>query len=103
MNMKSTLVSLTALLFLAPALPVHAQPQCAPRATVLQHLADNFGETRQVIGMAQENRVMEVFASSETGSWTITITLPNGLTCLVVAGEGFEHLTEELRPAGTQS
>ena len=55
------------------------------------------------MGVAGGNRVMEVFASNESGSWTITVTHPNGVTCLVAAGQGFEMLSETLQPAGIQS
>ena len=89
--------------FLAFALPAAAQQQCAPREAVVAHLNDNFSETRQAIGVARGNRVMEVFASDESGSWTITVTHPNGVTCLVAAGQGFELLVETLQPAGIQS
>lgn len=44
--------------------------------------------------------VVEVFASLETGTWTITITRPDGLTCLAASGEGFENLVEVLPPDG---
>lgn len=78
---------------------VQAQtPNCAPRPDVLQRLAETYGETRRGIGMAQQGAVMEVFASDDTGSWTITVTLPNGLTCLVAAGEAYEVLAEALPP-----
>ena len=80
-----------------------AQQQCAPREVVIQHLGERFGETRQTIGLGQENRVFETFASEESGTWTITVTLPNGVTCLVASGRGFERLDEELQPAGIAS
>ena len=48
--------------------------------------------------MARQGAVMEVFASDDTGTWTITVTLPNGLTCLIAAGESFEVLAEALPP-----
>ena len=80
-----------------------AEQQCGPRAVVIAHLADNFGESRQSIGMGQEGRVVEVFASVETGTWTITVTLPDGTTCLVAAGNSFEVLAETPAPAGTAS
>ena len=85
------------------AVPAAAQQNCAAREVVLGHLTENFGESRQSIGKAPEGRVVEVFASLETGTWTITITLPDGLTCLVASGEAFEHLAEDLQPAGIQS
>jgi len=67
---------------------------CAPRDRVLERLTDTYGETRQSIGLTPNNGVVEVFASNNTGTWTITVTLPSGITCLVVSGQSFEVLTE---------
>jgi hypothetical protein len=78
----------------------HAAPQCGPRAAVMAHLAERYGETRQAIGMAANAMVMEVFASAESQSWTITITTAEGQTCLVASGEGYETLTEALPAQG---
>lgn len=89
-------------LILAP-ISAQAQQNCAPRSVVLEHLSGKFGESRQSIGMGPDGRVFEVFASTETGTWTITITLPNGVTCLVAAGEGFEILSEVPAPTGEAS
>ena len=50
--------------------------------------------------MAANNQVMELFASADTGSWTITVTLPEGTTCLVASGQNFEPITEELPAKG---
>lgn len=76
-----------------------AGANCAPRPMVLERLSDKFGETRQSIGLGANNRVVEVFASDSTGSWTITVTMPDGTTCLVAAGDAFERLAE-VRPVG---
>lgn len=73
---------------------------CAPRPVVLERLASGFGETRHGIGLGAQGVVVEVFASAETGSWTITATLPNGMTCLIAAGENYETVAEALPPAG---
>ncbi|MEM1386787.1 MAG: hypothetical protein AAF748_10065 [Pseudomonadota bacterium] len=73
---------------------------CADRDTVVTRLAEGFGESRQSIGMGANNSVVEVFASTETGTWTITVTMPNGMTCLVASGQSYERLDEELTPAG---
>lgn len=77
--------------------PVAAQTaQCAARDKVVERLASSFGETRRSIGLARNNAVMELFASDTTGTWTITVTLTNGMTCLVASGQSFETLSEEL-------
>ena len=69
-------------------------PNCAPRDQVLERLAAGFGETRQSMGLGNNNAVIEVFASDQTGTWTITVTKPNGVTCLVASGEAFETQPE---------
>lgn len=76
-----------------------AESNCASRDLVIARLAERFGESRRAIGLASNNQVMEVFASDDSGSWTITVTLPNGLTCLVASGLAFEAVTETIAPA----
>ncbi|KIC28160.1 hypothetical protein, partial [Leisingera sp. ANG-S5] len=73
------------------AAPAAAQSRnCAPRDAVIKRLAEKYGESRQSIGMGQQGMVMETFASADTGSWTITVTTPNGMTCLVASGQSYE-------------
>ncbi len=73
-----------------------AQQNCADRALVIERLASAYGETRQSIGLAQNNTMVEVFASTATGTWTIAVTNAAGLTCLVASGQAFEALAETL-------
>ncbi len=76
---------------------------CAPRTTVVDRLAGQYGETRQSMGLGSNNQVVEVFASANSGSWTITVTLPNGMTCLVASGQAFETLAEVLPAPGNDA
>lgn len=69
---------------------------CAPRDAVVDRLAEGYGETRQSVGLGANNAVVEVFASDETGTWTITVTTPNGMTCLVASGQSYETVAEVL-------
>ncbi|MCP5037428.1 MAG: hypothetical protein GY945_07495 [Rhodobacteraceae bacterium] len=82
---------------------VRAQSQsggnCAVHASVIEQLAQKYGETRQSIGLASGNQVVEVFASLETGTWTIIVTRPSGITCMVAAGQSYEVLNEVMTPA----
>lgn len=82
-----------AALCLAMATPVFGQPSaCAERAKVVERLTSDYGETVQSMGLGANNGMMEVFASEETGSWTITVTLPSGQTCLIASGQHFEKI-----------
>ncbi|WP_375174985.1 hypothetical protein [Pseudooceanicola sp.] len=92
---------LTAALLTLPTV-VHAGA-CAPRDIVLERLASTYGETRQSIGLGPNNQMVEVFASDDTGTWTITVTKPTGLTCLVASGQAFETLAEALPTADSDA
>lgn len=72
---------------------------CADRETVVDRLANTYGESRQSIGLAPNNSVVEVFASLETGTWTITVTSPAGMMCLVASGQAYEPTEGDLTPA----
>jgi hypothetical protein len=102
--MKAKTAILTSFLALGMASTVAAQGQnCGARTAVIERLAERYGESRQSIGMAPQGRVVEVFASLETGTWTITVTMPDGMTCLVASGQSFENLDEPLEPTGIKS
>ncbi|WP_390923772.1 hypothetical protein [Parasedimentitalea psychrophila] len=76
---------------------------CAPREAVVERLASTYGESRQSIGLGERGMVIETFASADTGTWTITVTTPNGLTCLVASGQSWEELAEALPPQGNDA
>ncbi|KAF0116258.1 MAG: hypothetical protein FD150_428 [Rhodobacteraceae bacterium] len=78
----------------------HGAPQCDSRDAVTALLADRYGETRRAVGIAGQDAVMEVFAADATGTWSITMTLPDGMMCLMASGSGYEALAEELPAKG---
>lgn len=96
MRLTATLV--IAFIALSLALPAVANPQCAAHDVVAKNLADQFGEVRRGIGLAADNTVMEIYASAETGTWTVT--LPSGQTCLFAAGSDFEMTADMLPNTG---
>lgn len=93
---------ITALALLASCSPAAAQSarNCGEREAVIEHLATGYGESRQMVGLGTQNRVVETYANLETGTWTITVTMPNGVMCLLASGYSFEAISEPLEPAG---
>lgn len=79
--------------------PAEAATQCGKRDLVVSQLSERYSETRRGMGIANNNAVMELYASA-SGSWTITVTLPDGMMCLVASGQGFEAMSEELPAKG---
>jgi len=97
MNISVLPAALTALISTQPAL---SAPNCGSRDVIVTQLAEQYGETRQAIGLGADNAVVEVFASRSSGSWTILVTTPQGLSCLVASGQAFEALAEALPAQG---
>ena len=79
------------------ASPLAAQGRnCAPRDVVVERLATGYGETRQSVGIGLNHAMVEVFASEDTGSWTILVTQGSGITCIVASGQSYENVAEVL-------
>ena len=66
------------------------QTICGARDSIIAQLEAKYGETRKSVGFQQGRGVVEVYASEETGSWTILVTDARGHSCLMAAGEAFQ-------------
>jgi hypothetical protein len=67
---------------------------CAPREVVVDQLTSKYGETRQSAALDRQNRLVEMFANLDTGSWTALATSPSGRSCVVSYGHSYEPITE---------
>lgn len=91
-----TIITATAIAVMTAAAPATAQPACGPRDAIVEALERKYGETRQGMGLQDDSGVVEIFASAETGTWTILVTLPSGIACLVSAGENWQRFDAPL-------
>jgi len=73
---------------------------CDSRTGVIKQLAERYAESPVAIGVTQDSNVIEVLASAG-GTWTIIITTPNGVACIMGAGEYWELLPA--KPTGPMS
>ena len=73
---------------LAPAAAAE-QAACSPRDNVVGHLAKKYGEVPVAIGVTNKGGLVEVLTTSDGDTWTIIVSMPNGTSCLVAAGEGW--------------
>lgn len=89
LRLKTLLVAAFAtLVFTTPTL---AQSICGERSRFLDQLGQHYGERLSAVGLVSNGTLLEVM-TSETGSWTILITQPNGVSCVVATGESWEPL-----------
>ena len=77
-----------------------AQTMCGEHSTVVASLEKTYSETPVSIGLASNGAVIEVLASP-SGSFTIILTQPNGVACVMAAGENWENLPKRLAGAKT--
>ncbi len=87
-----------ALILLAGSAAAAEGPTCDKRPAVMSQLENKYSERPVAIGVANNGGIVEVLATEDGDTWTIIITLPNGMTCLVAAGEDWERLPK--MPAG---
>lgn len=85
MKLKYALIFL--LLF---STPVWAQQVCQPREEIVSQLKKQYKEQQRIIGLSNDGTVLEIFSTKSGSSYTVTITRPDGITCVVNAGTGLE-------------
>jgi hypothetical protein len=63
---------------------------CGPRKDVLAKLADNRHEQPSSVALTNDGQLLEVLKSDTDLSWTMLITTPQGLSCVVADGDGWQ-------------
>ena len=69
---------------------------CGQRTTVLDYLSAKYSEKPIAMGIAANGGLIEVLTSTEGTTFTIIVTMPEGETCMVAAGESWESLSGSL-------
>ena len=87
------LATLTSIVFATAS--ARAQSYCDDRTKVLAILDAGYGEQRAAAGLASTGNVIEVLISAD-GSWTILVTKPDGIACVVAVGEDWQVLNTQL-------
>lgn len=91
MTALSGILTAVAIFTLSP-MPANAQnvpASCGMRADVVTHLDKKFGERRNNMMLDARGNLVEMFSNLDTGSWTLTVTIPDGPTCVMSSGESF--------------
>jgi len=72
--------------------PAQARQQCDERTKVLGHLANKYQEAPVAIGVTSSGGLVEVLSTGDGNTWTIIVSKPNGVSCLLAAGEGWRAI-----------
>ncbi len=89
--MRKLFTILGALLIALSIFPASATAQmlCGERLKVIAALKEKYQEVPNSVGLSNNGTMIEVFVS-DTGSFTIINTRPDGLSCLISAGENWQ-------------
>lgn len=72
-----------------------AEPEaCQTHREILAHFAKNYRELPAAVGITDGGNLIEVLSTREGATWSIIVTTPNGMSCLVAAGESWRDLRE---------
>lgn len=72
------------------AVPAEAQGACGVRAKFIETLSKNYQEEPSAFGIAGQRNLVELFVS-KAGTWTMLVTHPSGMSCIVAAGQSWEQ------------
>lgn len=70
-----------------------AAPQCDERANVISVLSEKYKEHQSAVGVTMNGALLEIWESEGGETWSILVTTPGGLSCLVAAGESWQQVT----------
>jgi len=86
--------SVTALL----AAPAYSEENvCGKRDDIVSRLENGYQEFNSAMGMSTNGGLVELF-TSDNGTWTLMLTQPDGVSCLIAAGQNWESF-QNVKPA----
>lgn len=77
------------------ATPANAQSLCVDRSQATEQLGDKYSEFPVAMGLTNTGAVLELFASEDGSTWTMMVTMPDGTSCTMAAGESWEAVDEK--------
>lgn len=77
---------------LISTIPAYAAEACRPRAEFVVVAKEDHGEQLQSIALTPNQNVLEVYANTQTGTWTIFISKPTGISCYISSGVAFQRV-----------
>lgn len=87
-------VAAVAAMIAAPAFAQSAGPgpACVKRTDLIKHLEAKYHEAPSAVGIADNGALLEVFSSKSGETWTVTVTMPNGISCMVASGQQWQDV-----------
>lgn len=88
------LVTMTTVLASHPLAAIATEPACASRDKIVGQLSAKYQESHRASGLESDTKMVEIWTSPASGTWTILVTQANGITCIAAAGKNWLELKE---------
>ncbi len=93
-------VSFTASLAIGMPSSQAALAKCGKRDKLAEVLKERYKEVPIGLGISQKStEAFEIYVS-EKGTWTVTMTMSNGMTCVMAAGHSWQTLPKQFTGSG---
>lgn len=85
--------ALAACVLTAP--PADAEPvPCTSYDAISEMLAHDYKERPVGGGLAHTGKLLQVFTAEDGSTWTVVLTRPDGMTCIVAAGRHWQAIQQ---------
>ncbi len=74
---------------IAPPVNAQARAPCLERDALIETLKSRYQENQTGGGLQGPGRLLEIWSSAETGTFTVFITHANGISCIVASGQNW--------------
>jgi hypothetical protein len=92
---SSVVVILGAVAMSHPAAAEQAPSACGPHPDVVKALGDRFHETQSATALTSAGTLLEVLTATDGSTWTIIVSRPDGLSCVVAAGQNWQERSNQ--------
>jgi hypothetical protein len=80
------------MLWSAPAAGQETAKNCMDRKVLVLRLAARYQEAPSWRGATSRGLMLEIFTNADGGTWTLAVSTPTGMSCMVASGEGWRNV-----------
>ena len=80
-----------------------SEEACGAREVIIDELQAQYDETRHSAGLQGEEKLIEIWTSPISGTWTMLVTTTDGTTCIAAAGNNWHDFRSPRRANGKES
>jgi hypothetical protein len=69
------------------------EASCSSHGEITKQLEQRYAEAPVSLGLSSSGRLVQVFSTEDGATWTMVLTRPDGLSCVVASGKYWQTAT----------